>query len=230
MGTHPIFESDFDCLTDMSYGDSASELIKELSRAVDSLPNYDDVAVREVVEECINLEAKNREAYNSEELSRLIAGAEDQTSILDEATNESDITVYVNCAVRKSAIDRNKRCLIAYHMRRLEMIKKMRFELGPVIPAHIRNGLSTRERKFFNEYNKGLSRLMRSYGGIDITQNLTPPKSLYAEVICIEDAGDLELESCERIVLEQNMRYFLPRSAIEHLVRQGLLKEIEKQV
>ena len=66
----------------MSYGDSASELIKELSRAVDSLPNYDDVAVREVVEECINLEAKNREAYNSEELSRLIAGAEDQTSIL----------------------------------------------------------------------------------------------------------------------------------------------------
>ena len=58
----------------------------------------------------------------------------------DEATNESDITVYVNCAVRKSAIDRNKRCLIAYHMRRLEMIKKMRFELGPVIPAHIRNG------------------------------------------------------------------------------------------
>ena len=36
---------------------------------------------------------------------------------------------------------------------------------------------------------------MRSYGGIDITQNLIPPKSLYAEVICIEDAGDLELES-----------------------------------
>ena len=34
----------------------------------------------------------------------------------------------------------------------------------------------------------------------------------------------------ERIVLEQNMRYFLPRAAIEHLVRQGLLKEIEKQV
>jgi len=178
--------------------------------------------------ECITLEAKNREAYNSEELSRLIAGAE--TSILDEATSENDITVYVNCAVRKAAIDRNKRCLLAYHMKRLDMIKKMRFELGPVIPAHIRNGLSTRERKFFNEYNKGLSRLMRSYGGIDITQNLTPPKSLYAEVICVENAGDLELESGERIVLEQNMRYFLPRAAIEHLVRQGLLKEIEKQV
>ena len=67
----------------MSYGDSASELIKELSRAADSLPHYDDVTVREIIEECITLDAKNREAYNSEELSRLIAGAEaDQTSIL----------------------------------------------------------------------------------------------------------------------------------------------------
>ena len=156
------------------------------------------------------MEAKNREAYNSEELSRLIAGAEDQTSILgqfslitthkitpitDDATSENDITVYVNCAVRKASIERNKRCLLAYHMKRLGLIKQMRFELGPVIPGHIRNGLSTRERKFFNEYNKGLSRLMRSYGGIDVTQNLTPPKSLYAEVICVENAGDLELES-----------------------------------
>ena len=56
-------------------------------------------------------------------------------------------------------------------------------------------GLSTRERSFSNEYNKVLSRLMRAHGGIDITQNLTPPKSLYAEVICQEDAGDLDLES-----------------------------------
>ena len=32
--------------------------------------------------------------------------------------------------------------------------------------------------------------------------------------------------SGERIVLEKNMRYFLPRSAIEHLVRQGLLQEV----
>ena len=34
----------------MSYGDSASELIKELSRAADSLPHYDDVSVREIIE------------------------------------------------------------------------------------------------------------------------------------------------------------------------------------
>ena len=36
----------------------------------------------------------------------------------------------------------------------------------------------------------------------------------------------LSLYSGERIVLEKNMRYFLPRSAIEHLVRQGLLQEV----
>ena len=36
---------------------------------------------------------------------------------------------------------------------------------------------------------------MNSVQGIDITQNLTPPKSLYAEVICVEDAGVLDLDS-----------------------------------
>lgn len=48
--------------------------------------------------------------------------------------------------------------------------------------------------------------------------------------MCIEDAGDVELESGERIDLQKNMRYFLPRATVEHLVRQGLLKEIEKKV
>ena len=56
-------------------------------------------------------------------------------------------------------------------------------------------GLSTRERSYFNEYNKSLARFMNSVQGIDITQNLTPPKSLYAEVICVEDAGVLDLDS-----------------------------------
>ena len=37
-------------------------------------------------------------------------------------------------------MERNKRCLTAYHMKRLEMIKNMRWELGPVIPSHIRQG------------------------------------------------------------------------------------------
>ena len=43
--------------------------------------------------------------------------------------------------LRTCAIERNKRCLIAYHMKRLEKIKQLRWELGPVIPSHIRQGI-----------------------------------------------------------------------------------------
>jgi len=202
----------------MSYGESAAELIKELARCTDCIPSYDDSGVREVIEETNNLAVKYREARDSEEMNRVL-----NQSALD--TNETDLAVYVNLSIRKFAMERNKRCLTAYHMKRLEMIKNMRWELGPVIPSHIRQGLSTRERSYFNEYNKSLARFMNSVQGIDITQNLTPPKSLYAEVICIEDAGVLDLDSGERITLQKNMAYFLPRSSIEHLVRQGLLKE-----
>lgn len=208
----------------MSYGDSAAELIKELSRSNDNVPRYDDIGVREVIEETNNLVTKNNEAIHSAEIQNLLNGQ--ANGALDETFSEAELSVWANYNIKTCAIERNKRCLIAYHMKRLKKIKQLRWELGPVIPSHIRQGLSTRERSFSNEYNKVLSRLMRAHGGIDITQNLTPPKSLYAEVICQEDAGDLDLESGERIVLEKNMRYFLPRSAIEHLVRQGLLQEV----
>ena len=35
---------------------------------------------------------------------------------------------------------------------------------------------------FFNQYNMALSKFMRKSGDLDITQHLTPPKSLYVEV------------------------------------------------
>ena len=47
---------------------------------------------------------------------------------------------------------------------------------------HIRDGLSSRERMFFNQYNMALSKFMRKSGDLDITQHLQPPKSLYVEV------------------------------------------------
>merc|ERR1711973_714912 len=208
MGTHPIFESDFDCLTEM-YGELGGEVIRELARSKNDVPPYDDTSVREIIDETINITQKNQEALNSTALQK-ITEEHDFENIPDE-----DRTVYTNWCIRSAAVKRNKRCLLAYHSKRLE---------------HIRNGLSSRERMFFNQYNMALSKFMRKSGDLDITQHLTPPKSLYVEVTCLEDAGDVELESGERIDLRRNMRYFLPRATVEHLVRQGLLKEIEKKV
>ena len=58
------------------------------------------------------------------------------SSTLFHQTKALDLTAIL----RTCAIERNKRCLIAYHMKRLEKIKQLRWELGPVIPSHIRQG------------------------------------------------------------------------------------------
>ena len=48
------------------------------------------------------------------------------------------------------------------------------------------------EVQWFNKYNKSLAKYMRSigeHGGLDLTQDMKPPKSLYIEVRCLVDQG-----------------------------------------
>ena len=63
------------------------------------------------------------------------------SSMLQEHCSLFKETQDLTSILRTCAIERNKRCLIAYHMKRLEKIKQLRWELGPVIPSHIRQGL-----------------------------------------------------------------------------------------
>ena len=84
--------------------------------------------------------------------------------------------------LRAAGIERNKRCLVAYHMKRLEKIREIRWQGGPVIPDHLRTNLSASERTYSHKYNRALAKLMRGSGDLDFTQIQTPPKSLYVEV------------------------------------------------
>lgn len=70
---------------------------------------------------------------------------------------------------------------------------------------------------------------MRSVGdgqGIDLTADLRPPKSLYIEVRCLEDYGNFELEDGEVVHFRKNSQHYLPRTQVENLIRQGVLKHI----
>jgi len=62
--------------------------------------------------------------------------------------------------------------------------------------------------------------------GIDLTQNTSPPKSLYIEVRCILDYGEFETEDGTVILLKKNSQHYLPTSQIEHLIRQGILEHV----
>ena len=68
---------------------------------------------------------------------------------------------------------------------RLDRIKQLRWDFGSVLSPEIKNQLSEAEVQWFNSYNKCLAGYMRSIGlqgGLDLTQDVKPPRTLYVEV------------------------------------------------
>lgn len=132
--------------------------------------------------------------------------------------------------LRHAAVERNKRCLLAYINSRAEKIREMRWQFGAVLPPEIKANLCEPELEFFSKYNRNLAAYMKSVTdsgrGVDLMIDLTPPKSLYIEVRCLTDYGQFETEDGAVIMLKRNTQHFLPRTQCEQLIRQGVLEHI----
>lgn len=108
----------------------------------------------------------------------------------------------------------------------------MRWEFGIVLPDDVKELLSDEELKWFSKYSTTLATFMTSLGkdidymGIDLTENLKPPKSLYIEVLCLTDYGIFELEDGDVVLLKKNSRHFLPTKECQTLIRQGVLEQL----
>ena len=62
--------------------------------------------------------------------------------------------------------------------------------------------------------------------GTDLTSDMTPPKSLYIEVRCLQDHGELETPDGDVVLLKQGTQHHLPRDLCEQLVMQGILEHV----
>ncbi|XP_014291100.1 DNA replication complex GINS protein PSF1 isoform X2 [Halyomorpha halys] len=130
---------------------------------------------------------------------------------------------------RQAALERNKRCLLAYQWNRLQKLRQMRWEFGSVLPPDLKTHLSEGEVTWFNKYNKCLTSYMKSIGGkngLNLLQDSKPPKELFIEVRCLTNYGKIELENGEVIMLNKNSQHYMPRSQCETLIRQGVLEQI----
>jgi len=188
-----------------SLGEKALELIRESVRAHDMLGPFNEDKVRNVLEEI-------RTLYNENE----------QETWTDNPSRSAIL-------LRHSALERNKRCLLAYINDRATKITEMRWQFGPVLPPEVRSQLCEPELTFFNQYNKDMAAYMRAIGdgaGIDLTTDQSPPKSLHVEVRCLQDYGELETDDGTVIVLKKNTQHFLPRNQCEPLIRQGILEHV----
>ncbi|XP_042522413.1 DNA replication complex GINS protein PSF1 isoform X2 [Dipodomys spectabilis] len=112
---------------------------------------------------------------------------------------------------------------------RLLRIRALRWEYGSILPNALRFHMSAEEMEWFNHYKKILATYMRSLGGnegLDITQDMKPPKSLYIEVRCLKDYGEFEVDDGTSVLLKKNSQHFLPRWKCEQLIRQGVLEHV----
>uniref|UniRef100_A0A7S2XZV1 GINS subunit domain-containing protein n=1 Tax=Fibrocapsa japonica TaxID=94617 RepID=A0A7S2XZV1_9STRA len=191
----------------MNFGGRGKELLQELKRS-EWLPNYNEKTVKDILKEI--------DLYWQELCATFDNGNRGNNEIPDAAK--------VGIVVHHQALMRNKRILLAYHMYRLEKLKALRWETGPVVPEHLQGALSGSEREFFSRYDSLVSGYCEGVG-IDLTQDQQPPKELFIEVRALEDCGEIMTEQ-GTINLEKGSTHLLRRCDAENLIKQGMLEQI----
>lgn len=99
--------------------------------------------------------------------------------------SETGVSRYMSVQLRHAALNRNKRCLLAYVYNRMRRLRQARWEFGSILPQEISTNMLTLENQWFQAYNKSLATYMRSLGddqGLNLTMDMVPPKSLFIEV------------------------------------------------
>lgn len=192
--------------------EKALELVRELHRMSDGqLPAFNEDGVRQVLQEMEALFEQNQTDVN-------------------EAKVDGRSELIPSIKLRHCCLLRNQRCLAAYLYDRLLRIRALRWEYGSVLPPAVRFHMCAEELQWFSQYKKSLASFMKSLGngeGLDITQDTKPPKSLYIQVRCVKDHGELEIDDGTVILLKRNSQHFLPRWKCEQLIRQGVLEHVE---
>ncbi|PPQ69341.1 hypothetical protein CVT24_001636 [Panaeolus cyanescens] len=197
-------------MTDIrQYGELATQLLMESRRSTqtDTLSKYNDSLVRTIIREQRDLERA------AQALMREGAGPDPALLII------------------QTAINRNKRSLLAYHAHRIDRLRDMYWAVGGALP-HILSNPDTRSRMsphevdYLRQYNSSVMEFRSEFTHeLDITASITnPPKDLQVLVRVIRDCGVIQTE-LGSIDFRKDQRFMVRRSDIEHLIVQGYLEE-----
>ena len=195
------------------FGDLGTQLVMESRRSTqtDTLLKYNDSLVRSIIRELRELE------------KAAISIAENEPM-----TAEGPPPALI---IYQTALNRNKRCLLAYHMHRTDRLRDMYWAAGGALPhilsnADTRGKLSPHEVDYLKQYNASVMEFRGTFSGeLDITSGIEhPPKDLHAVVRVVRDCGIVHTE-LGAIDFKRGHRFLVRRSDIEHLIVQGYLEE-----
>src|SRR6266508_584904 len=161
------------------YGELGTQLLIDSrhSTQTDTLLKYNDTLVRSIIREQRDLE----KAINA----LLIDGRPPSPALL----------------VIQTTINRNKRCLLAYHSHRLDRLRDMYWAVGGALPhllsnPDIRSKLSPHEVDYLRQYNTSIMEFRSEFSHeLDVTAGITnPPKDLHVLVRVVRDCGTIQTE------------------------------------
>lgn len=208
------------------YGDLANKLMIEAQRTKQlfnrrnfngSLPTYNDELIRNILKEVKQLE--NNIAY-----------------IREYGSIETDSVSRCQYLVNSLALDRNKRCLMAYHKLRTDILDNMSWEDNNNLnlPSNSKtdsNGdkdanLSHMEQEYKKEYSDLVTSLNNGiFTDIDLTGSLLPPSDVFIDVRVLKDAGEIQTEY-GTFKLVKDSQFFVRQTDVERLIQQGYLQKI----
>ncbi|KAJ7019932.1 hypothetical protein C8F04DRAFT_324771 [Mycena alexandri] len=199
---------------DASYGDLANRLVLQSKQSINlaKLLPYDGPLVRQVIQEQRELDRKMR------------AMEDDGVKTGDERWPALVIFARVT--------HQNKRCLLAYHAQRLDLIRTAYWDAGGaaghVIEA-LRENMSLDEIQYLRDYRDSVVTFRDNISKDDVVDLALgiehPPKQLMVTVEAISCTGPIHTQS-GTMDFKLGERYILQKSDIAHLILQGYLMEV----
>jgi GINS complex subunit 1 len=208
----------------MNYGQHGRTLLQELKRSepgnnVDSntactIPSYNDLVVGNALQD----------------LRLHCQALQDQV----EATSSSDkpsIHVRPSLLLQNAAIQRNKRCLLTYHVIRLRRIQeelywKQQTNENKTKSSQTNSNLCPSEQEFLTRYQDLVHRYTEAATQNTITDlraftSMPPQPSDRVMIRVMVDLGPMVLDSGASAVLSKGSTHFLLYSDVEEAIREG---------
>merc|ERR1711924_94201 len=131
-------------------------------------------------------------------------------------------------------IDRNRRCLFAYLVHRLELIEGMRWEVGHMVPPDKLQKLHETEKQYAYLYNECLDKYMKRYietakEPLDLTADAQAPEELNVTIRCYDGGSIDEIVTQDSGVLKlcKGWVHTAKRTDVEQLIRAGKVEHVK---
>lgn len=126
--------------------------------------------------------------------------------------------------VRQMFIARNKRCLLAYEMSRVQRLDELVWDNVEVSSEQLAD-LSHHERTYLEKYTSLVSGMKGLMPDVDLGGDLEPPSDVFIDVRVLKDAGEIMTEYGV-FNLTKDSQFFVRKADVERLIQQGYLKQI----